>query len=86
MLVFEDVHQADEATLELLRYVSRRIHRVAALVVLTWRAELVGPDHPLYRLLGELPADATERLDQAALARGGDGAGRAGRIPRACSR
>jgi len=62
-VVFEDVHWADEATLELLRYVSRRIHRVGALVVLTWRAELVGPDHPLYRLLGELPADATERVD-----------------------
>jgi DNA-binding CsgD family transcriptional regulator len=66
-VVFEDVHWADEATLELLRYVSRRIHRVAALVVLTWRAELVGPDHPLYRLLGELPADSTERVELAPL-------------------
>ena len=62
-VVFEDVHWADEATLDLLRYLSRRIHRIPALIVLTWRADEVGADHPLYRLLGELPPDATHRLE-----------------------
>jgi DNA-binding CsgD family transcriptional regulator/tetratricopeptide (TPR) repeat protein len=63
VVVFEDVHWADEATLDLLRYVSRRAHRVAALVVVTWRADEVGADHPLYRLLGELPSGATHRFE-----------------------
>jgi DNA-binding CsgD family transcriptional regulator len=62
-VVFEDVHWADEATLDLLRYVCRRLHRIAALIVVTWRADQVGADHPLHRLLGELPAGATHRIE-----------------------
>ena len=49
VVVFEDVHWADEATLDLLRYVGRRTTRIRALIVLTWRADEVGADHPLYR-------------------------------------
>ena len=56
------MHWADEATLDLLRYISRRIHRIGALIVITWRADEVGADHPLHRLLGELPANATHRI------------------------
>ena len=63
VIVFEDVHWADEATLDLLRYLSRRTHRFAALIVVTWRADEVGANHRLYRLLGELPADSTHRLE-----------------------
>src|SRR5262249_36295308 len=62
VVVFEDVHWADEATLDLLRYPSRRSHRTSALVIVTWRADEVGADHPLHRLLGELPAAATHRV------------------------
>ena len=62
-VVFEDVHWADEATLDLLRYVSRRISRIGALIVVTWRADEVGADHSLHRLLGELPSGATLRLE-----------------------
>jgi DNA-binding CsgD family transcriptional regulator/tetratricopeptide (TPR) repeat protein len=62
-VIFEDVHWADEATLDLLRYLSRRISRIGALVVITWRADEVGADHSLHRLLGELPAAATHRID-----------------------
>ena len=55
IVVFEDVHWADAATLDLLRYVGRRIQRIRALIIVTWRADEVGADHPLHRLLGELP-------------------------------
>ncbi len=61
-VVFEDVHWADEATLDLLRYVTRRVARISALIVVTWRADEVGADHTLHRLLGELPAGSTHRI------------------------
>ena len=32
VLVFEDVHWADEATLDLVKFLGRRIHRVPALL------------------------------------------------------
>src|SRR4029453_1829223 len=62
-VVFEDVHWADEATLDLLRYISRRINRIGALIVVTWRADEVGADHSVHRLLGELPSGATHRIE-----------------------
>ncbi len=61
--VFEDVHWADEATLDLLRFVGRRIDQTSALLVLTYRDDELPPRHPLRILLGELPAaPATQRL------------------------
>ena len=62
VVVFEDVHWADEATLDLLRYLGRRIPRIRALIVVTWRDDEVGADHPLHRVLGELPAASTHRV------------------------
>jgi DNA-binding CsgD family transcriptional regulator/tetratricopeptide (TPR) repeat protein len=62
VVVFEDVHWADDATIDLLRYVGRRLHRIRALIVVTWRADEVGADHALYRLLGELPSSSTHRI------------------------
>jgi DNA-binding CsgD family transcriptional regulator/tetratricopeptide (TPR) repeat protein len=52
--VFEDVHWADEATLDLLKYLGRRVARTSTLVVLTYRDDEVGPRHPLRALLGDL--------------------------------
>lgn len=53
VLVVEDVNWADEATLDTLRYLARRIQDLPALVVLTYRDEL-DRDHPLTLLLGDL--------------------------------
>src|SRR5436853_572622 len=36
-LIFEDVHWADAATLDLLKYLGRRIRNLPALLVLTYR-------------------------------------------------
>ena len=52
--MFEDVHRADDATLDLLKFLGRRIDRVPALLVLSWRDDEVSTAHPLRRLLGEL--------------------------------
>ncbi len=47
VLVFEDVHWADEATLDVLRLVARRIASLPAVVVATYREDSLCPAHPL---------------------------------------
>ncbi|WP_420641881.1 ATP-binding protein [Candidatus Leptofilum sp.] len=54
ILVFEDVHWADEATLDLLKYLGRRIHMTRSLLVATFRDDALGARHPLRLLLGDL--------------------------------
>ncbi len=54
LLVIEDAHWADEATLDFLRYLGRRIETSRALVLVTYRDDEVGPRHLLRRLLGDL--------------------------------
>ena len=54
LLVIEDAHWADEATLDLLRYLGRRVETTRALIAVTYRDDEVGPDHPLRRVLGDL--------------------------------
>ena len=52
VLVLEDVHWADEATLDLLRFVGRRVGDTRGLVVATFRDDEVGPDAPAARRHG----------------------------------
>lgn len=54
ILVFEDVHWADDATLDLLRYLGRRMDTTRSLVIVTYRDDEIGPKHPLRVLLGDL--------------------------------
>lgn len=54
LLVIEDVHWADEATLDLLKYLGRRIQQTRSLIILTYRDDEIGTDHPLRLLLGDL--------------------------------
>ncbi|QFZ75192.1 AAA family ATPase [Streptomyces fagopyri] len=54
LLVVEDVHWADEATMDLLRYLARRLTSVPSLVVATYRDDEVGRTHHLTALLGTL--------------------------------
>ncbi len=58
--VFEDVHWADDATLDLLRFLGRRVARTRALLIITYRDDEMGPRHPLRVVLGDLAA--TRRL------------------------
>ncbi len=82
MLVLEDLHWADDATLDALTYVVRRVPSLPGLIVLTVRSSDAAPDHPLHALLGAAPAPATEHIALAPLSEaavetlmGGDGAG-----------
>jgi DNA-binding CsgD family transcriptional regulator/tetratricopeptide (TPR) repeat protein len=63
VLVCEDVHWADEATLDLLRYLGRRLDSTRSLLVATYRDDEVGPRHPLRVALGDLTSsNAVSRL------------------------
>jgi DNA-binding CsgD family transcriptional regulator/tetratricopeptide (TPR) repeat protein len=61
LLTIDDVHWADEATIDLLRYVARRIDRTRTALVVTFRDEEVESSHPLQALLGEVAPEA-ERI------------------------
>jgi DNA-binding CsgD family transcriptional regulator len=54
VLVLEDVHWADEATLDVLKVLGRRIESVPALVVVSYRDDELDATHPLRHLLGQL--------------------------------
>ena len=62
LLVVEDAHWADDATLDLLKYLGRRIERTHALLAVSFRDDEVGATHPLRRVLGELPPAARSYL------------------------
>jgi DNA-binding CsgD family transcriptional regulator len=70
VLVIEDVHWADEATLDLLRFLARRLGPAATLLVVTYRDDEVGPLHPVQLLAGDLASSAlVRRLRLAPLSR-----------------
>lgn len=54
ILVLEDVHWADEATLDVLRLLGRRVETVPALVFASYRDDELDLAHPLRIVLGEL--------------------------------
>lgn len=58
LLVLEDLHWADQATLDVLRVLGRRIDRTRALAVGTYRDDEIGEEHPLRLVLGELASAA----------------------------
>ena len=71
VLVLEDVHWADEATLDFLKYLARRIRSCGALALVTYRDDELGPAHPLHSVLGDLPRERVLRLALAPLSSDG---------------
>ena len=69
VLVIEDMHWADAATLDFVRYLGRRLHDVPALILLTYRSDELAIAHPLRAVLGQLRAPTTSRLELAPLSR-----------------
>jgi DNA-binding CsgD family transcriptional regulator/tetratricopeptide (TPR) repeat protein len=67
LLVVEDVHWADEATLDLLKFLGRRINKLNSLLVITYRDDDVRAEHPLRLVLGDLPRQSVRRLRLPAL-------------------
>ena len=70
VFVVEDLHWGDEATLDLVRFLGRRISALPLMLVLSYR-EAVGPAHPLRAVLGDLVTTPdTRRLQLTPLSRG----------------
>jgi len=80
VLVLEDVHWADDATLDSITVLGRRIGSLPALLVLTLRTGERPPGHPLHAALGAIRADDSVVVELAPLSEGavaalaGDGA------------
>jgi DNA-binding CsgD family transcriptional regulator/tetratricopeptide (TPR) repeat protein len=60
-LVLEDLHWADEATLDVFTLLARRAEETPALVVGTYRDDALEKAHPLRRVLGELATTTAVR-------------------------
>jgi DNA-binding CsgD family transcriptional regulator/tetratricopeptide (TPR) repeat protein len=83
VVVVEDAHWADEATLDLLVFLGRRLEQTPVMMIVTYRDDELGADHPLRGVVGALPQAMVHRmrpqpLSEAAVA---ELARRAGRPP-----
>ena len=67
IVILDDLQWADEATLDVLRLLGRRIESVPALVIGTYRDDGLSRTHPLRLLVGELRGEGTVRIKLAPL-------------------
>jgi len=61
VVVVEDVHWADEATVDLLRFLGRRIRDAAVLLIATYRDDSLTATDPLRLALGDLATQRSTR-------------------------
>ena len=69
LIVIEDIHWADEATLDFIKFFARRISRIHCLLILTFRDNEILDNHPLRNVLGQLPPHSFTRLQLSPLSR-----------------
>jgi ATP/maltotriose-dependent transcriptional regulator MalT len=69
VIVFEDIHWADEATLDFIKFFARRITQLHCLFLLTYRDTDIHAAHPLRNVLGQLPAGSFTRIQLPALSK-----------------
>jgi DNA-binding CsgD family transcriptional regulator len=71
VVVLEDLHWSDEATLDALRLLTRRIESTGMLLVVTHRDDELHRSHPLRVALGDLTVRSVHRLGLSGLSRAG---------------
>lgn len=69
IIIIEDIHWADEATLDFIKFFARRITRLRCLFILTYRDDEIHMHHPLRTVLGQLPHDSFTNLQLTPLSR-----------------
>jgi len=62
VIVFEDIHWADEATLDFIKFLGRRISQLKCLFVLTYRDTEIHFTHALRNIVGQLNPDSFTRI------------------------
>ncbi len=55
VLVFEDVHWADDATFDLIKFLSRRINKICCLFIVSFRDNEISGKHSMTAMYGDLP-------------------------------
>jgi DNA-binding CsgD family transcriptional regulator len=69
LIVIEDIHWADEATMDFIKFFARRITKFHCLFILTYRDTEIDSQHPLRHVLGQVPPDSFVRLQLTPLSR-----------------
>jgi DNA-binding CsgD family transcriptional regulator len=69
IVILEVLHWADHGTLDFVRFLARRIDKTQGMLLMTFRDDEVGADHPLTAVLGELPAMSRVRVSLPPLSR-----------------
>lgn len=69
VVCIEDLQWADDATIDWLQFLARRLHLTRAVLALTWRADEVGADHIVHRILGAVVPSVVHRIVPAPLSR-----------------
>lgn len=67
VMVVDDAQWADHASLDLLRFLGRRVQGLPLGLVLSYRDDELPPEHPLHVVVAGLPPQATQRLALAPL-------------------
>jgi len=69
LIVIEDIHWADEATMDFIKFFARRIAQFHCLFILTYRDTEIHNQHPFRNVLGHVPPDSFSRLELTPLSR-----------------
>ena len=83
VVVIEDAHWADDATLDLIKFLGRRLARLGVMLIVSYRDDEVNDKHPLRSVIGDLPPASLCRVRLQPLSEGAVGvlAVAAGRSP-----
>jgi len=63
VVIVEDAHWADDASLDVVHYVARRIEALPAMLVVSYRDEELSRENRLHRLIGALTGPAVVRIE-----------------------
>ena len=69
IIAFDDIHWADEATIDFIKFLARRISHVHCLFILMYRDNEIHTHHPLRNVLGQLASESFTRLQLTPLSR-----------------
>jgi DNA-binding CsgD family transcriptional regulator len=69
ILVFEDIHWADKATLDFIKFLARRIVHLQCLFIVTYRDHEMDEHYSLTTILGETSVDTFSRISLSPLSR-----------------